>query len=181
MRSIRIRPLLGLILGLSVAVSCTTGDFEPTGPSTGSTGQSSAVFSEAGLIPQGAADVLLACTPQKYLVRSEVVGRKGGEVKVGKHVLRIPAGALSRDVRIVAEQITGPVNSVRFSPEGLKFARPAELTMSYDNCAAVASPKGIVYTTERLSILEPLFSLDYAKYEYVTSPIEHFSRYAVAY
>jgi hypothetical protein len=26
-----------------------------------------------------------------------------------------------------------------------------------------------------------LFSLDYPKYEYVTSPIEHFSRYAVAY
>ncbi|MFL5472835.1 MAG: hypothetical protein ACJ8A6_14885 [Gemmatimonadales bacterium] len=181
MRSIRIRPLLGLILGLSVAVSCTTGDFEPTGPSTGANQQSPVLFSQTSLVPQGAADRLLACTPQKYLVRSEVVGRKGGEVQVGKHVLRIPAGALSRDVRIVAEQITGSVNSVRFSPEGLKFARPAALTLSYDNCATVAGPKGIVYTTERLSILEPLFSLDYPKYEYVTSPIEHFSRYAVAY
>ena len=181
MRSIRIRPLLGLILGLSVAVSCTTGDFEPTGPSTASSGQSSALFSKAGLIPQGAADVLLACTPQEYLVRSEVVGRKGGEVKVGKHVLRIPAGALSQDVRIVAEQISGSVNSVRFSPEGLKFARPAELTMSYDNCFSTATPKRIVYTTDQLNILEQLRSDDRAQSKTVTSPIEHFSRYAVAY
>ena len=61
------------------------------------------------------------------------------------------------------------------------FARPAELTLSYDNCTEVRSPKGIVYTSERLSILQSLFSLDYPKYEYVTSPIDHFSRYAVAY
>jgi hypothetical protein len=181
MRSIRIPPLLGLIVGLSVAVSCTTGDFEPTGPSTGSNQQSSALSSETTVVPQGSTDVLLACAPQTHLVRSEVVGPKGGEVKVGKHVLRIPAGALSRNVRIVAEQVTGPINSVRFSPEGLKFARPADLTLSYDNCAAVSSPKGIVYTSERLSILQRLFSLDYPKYEYVTSRIDHFSRYAVAY
>ncbi len=181
MRAIRIRPLLGLILGLSVAVSCTTGDLGPTGPSTGSNQQSPALFSKTSLVPQGAADILLACTPQKYLVRSEVVGPKGGKVQVGEHVLRIPAGALSRDVRIVAEQITGPVNSVRFRPEGLRFSRPAELTLSYDNCTKVGSPKGIVYTSEGLSILQSLFSLDYPKYEYVTSPIDHFSRYAVAY
>ena len=179
MRAIRIRPLLGLILGLSVAVSCTT--VGPTGPSTSSNQQSPALFSTTSLVPQGAADILLACTPQKYLVRSEVIGPEGGKVEVGKHILSIPAGALSRDVRIVAEQITGPVNSVRFSPEGLRFARPAQLTLSYDNCTEVRSPKGIVYTSERLSILESLFSLDYPKYEYVTSPIDHFSRYAVAY
>ena len=72
------------------------------------------------------------CTPQKYLVRSEVVGAKGGEVKLGKHVMRIPAGALSRDVRIVAEQMTGPVNSaLRLSPEGLQVCPPRPmLTMS---------------------------------------------------
>ena len=65
MRAIRIRPLLGLILGLSVAVSCTTGDFGPTEPSTGSSQQSPAVFSKTSLVPQGAADILLACTPQR--------------------------------------------------------------------------------------------------------------------
>ena len=181
MLSTRIQLLLGLILGLSVAVSCTRGDFEPTGPSTGSNGQAPALFSNTSVVPQGTTDVLLACAPQKYLVRSEVVGRKGGTVQVGKHVLRIPAGALSGDVKIVAEQISGPVNSVRFRPEGLRFARPAELTLSYDNCSEVSSPKGIVYTSEKLSILEMLFSLDYPKYKYTTSPIDHFSRYAVAY
>ena len=177
----RIRPLLGLILGLSVAVSCTTGDLGPTEPSTGSNQQSPALFSKTSLVPQGAADILLACTPQKYLVRSEVVGPKGGKVQVGEHVLRIPAGALSRDVRIVAEQITGPVNSVRFRPEGLRFARPAELTLSYDNCSSTTASKRIVYTTDQLTILEQLKSDDRAQTKSVVSPIEHFSRYAVAY
>jgi hypothetical protein len=112
---------------------------------------------------------------------SKVVGPKGARIKVGTHSLEIPAGALSRDVTIVAEQVSDVTNSVRFSPEGLTFAQPAELTMSYDNCFSTATPKRIVYTTDQLNILEQLRSDDRAQSKTVTSPIEHFSRYAVAY
>ena len=70
---------------------------------------------------------------------------------------------------------------MRFSPEGLTFAQPAQLTMSYDNCMSTAAPKSIVYTSEQLSILEKLKSDDRVQTKIIISPIEHFSRYAVAY
>jgi hypothetical protein len=41
--------------------------------------------------------------------------------------------------------------------------------------------KKIVYTDENLKILEVLKSLDLFKSKTVTAPIDHFSRYAVAY
>jgi hypothetical protein len=42
-------------------------------------------------------------------------------------------------------------------------------------------PKSIVYTTENLKILEVFRSLDLFGKRQVTAPIDHFSRYAVAY
>jgi hypothetical protein len=53
--------------------------------------------------------------------------------------------------------------------------------MSYDNCALVLLQKKIVYTDEKLKILEVLGSLDLFKKKSVSAPIDHFSRYAVAY
>ena len=88
---------------------------------------------------------------------------------------------MSSRVTITGEQISGSTNSVRFSPEGLHFDKPAQLTMSYDNCALVLLQKKIVYTDEKLKILEVLGSLDLFKKKSVSAPIDHFSRYAVAY
>jgi hypothetical protein len=102
-------------------------------------------------------------------------------LKVGSHSLVIPKDALSRNVAITAEQIRGSTNSIRFSPEGLQFQKPAVLTMDYQNCALVLLQKKIVYTTEKLKILEVLTSLDLFKKKWVSAPIDHFSRYAVAY
>ena len=72
------------------------------------------------------------------------------------------------------------MNSVRFSPEGLTFAKPAKLTMSYSNCSPLLLLKRVVYTNEGLRILELLPSLDNVKNKTVTGDIRHFSRYAVA-
>jgi hypothetical protein len=124
---------------------------------------------------------LLTCKEQKYVAVTETVGPKGGTIKVGEHILDIPAGALSRKVNITAEQMRGSTNSVRFSPEGLRFEKPAALTMSYRNCLVVLLPKSIVYTTEKFKILEVLRSLDLFNKRTVSAPIDHFSRYAVAY
>jgi hypothetical protein len=182
MTSHRRWPLLTVILALSVGVSCTTSDGGPTEASLEASSQTPASFSTAGPVETVSISAnLLACSPQRYIRNTALVGPKGGKIKVGSHVLRIPAGALSQDVTIVAEQITGLTNSVRFSPEGLSFATAAELTMSYTNCAAVGLPKSIVYTSEGLGILELLKSDDKYQTKIVTSPIDHFSRYAVAY
>lgn len=124
---------------------------------------------------------LLSCEEQKYDVTEKTVGPSGGLIKVGKHVLKIPEGALSHKVRIKAEQMPGSTNSVRFSPQGLRFEKPAALTIDYKNCENIEVPKTIVYTTEDLDILEVLESFDLLKKRSITAPIDHFSRYAVAY
>jgi len=178
MRLHLIWPRLGIILALSVGVSCTAGDVGPTDPAA--VPMSLDVEPATNNVDLISADLLL-CSPQRYQAVTRVVGSKGGKIKVGSHVLTIPAGALSEDVTIVAEQLTSSVNSVRFGPEGLIFAQPAELTMSYDNCQSIASPKKVVYTDERLKLLEVLHSNDKPQTKIVTSPIDHFSRYAVAY
>jgi hypothetical protein len=124
---------------------------------------------------------LLTCSEQRYVAVTQTIGPNGGTIRVGEHTLEIPANALSKRVTIKAEQMRGSTNSVRFNPEGLKFERAARLTMSYKNCVVVLLPKRIVYTTEQFKILEVLRSLDLFRKRTVTAPIDHFSRYAVAF
>ena len=124
---------------------------------------------------------LLTCTSEPYAIATKRIGRSGGTITVGRHKLVVPAGALSRTVTITAERMPGRANSVRFGPEGLEFQRPAQLTLSYSNCISLPLPKRVVYTDERLSILELILSRDSARSKSVTGTIDHFSRYAVAY
>ena len=173
---------LSLILTLSAGVSCTTGDIGSTGPSAEQPDDVLVPSSIIGTPDDPEISVsLLSCTPQDYLITTQQIGPKGGRIRIGSHLLSIPERALSQRVTIVAEQITGSTNSVRFGPEGLRFARPAELTLSYDNCLESPAKKKIVYTSERLEVLELLRSADKPRTKTVTSPIDHFSRYAVAY
>jgi hypothetical protein len=53
--------------------------------------------------------------------------------------------------------------------------------MNYRNCLVVLLKKKIVYTDESLKVLEVLRSLDLFGSRTVSAPIDHFSRYAVAY
>ena len=130
----------------------------------------------------GSVTDLLLCSSQPYAVTTQSIGPNGGVIRVGSHTLQIPGNAVKGTVWITAEQVSGKTNSVRFSPEGLRFEKPATLTMTYDNCALVLLQKKIVYTDEKLKILEVLqASLDLFKSKSVTAPIDHFSRYAVAY
>lgn len=183
--------VLGLALLLVVGVSCTSSDTNLTSPAEVPVAQSAnQPNAEFGLIGDltgtlvgtlGEVTDLLTCSPQRYVVKTETIGPKGGEIKIGSHRLEIPKNALSKKVEITAEQMPGSTNSIRFSPEGLRFKKPAELTMSYENCVLVLLQKKIVYTDESLKILEVLRSLDLFKKKTVSAPIDHFSRYAVAY
>jgi hypothetical protein len=164
----------GLVLVLTLGLGCTTDVSAPTEvPVAASRGQ-------LGTISQIAPE-LLTCKAQSYVVAEKIIGPRGGSLRIGRHRLEIPRGALASKVRITGEQVSGSVNSVRLSPEGLRFAKPARLTLSYDNCASVRLLKRVAYTSELLRILEVPPSEDYPEYEYVTGAIDHFSRYAVAY
>jgi hypothetical protein len=192
MSLLRRSQLFALALLLTAGVSCTSTDSLAPAES-----QASPQFGLIGDLTDGLTSTvdgltstvvgtlgsvtdLLLCSPQPYAVTTETVGPGGGVLKVGSHLLVIPKDALSKPVTITAEQVRGSTNSVRFSPEGLHFAKPAALTLSYDNCALVLIQKKIVYTDEKLKILEILSSLDLFKKKSVTAGIDHFSRYAVA-
>lgn len=194
---------LGLALLLAGVVSCTTSDsnpMEPVAPPVqlesqpllldglgglvGGVGDLlGGVVDLAGGVVGGLLDItgLLTCQEQQYAYDYETIGPWGGTVRVGKHALIIPKGALRSYVRIKAEQMRGPTNSVRFSPEGLQFEKPATLILNYENCQNTETPKAVVYTTEKFEILEVFRSWDFFKSKTVTAPIDHFSRYAVAY
>lgn len=202
--------VLGLTLLLLAGVSCSVSDGISGVPDSQSTQSAPLLLDDLGGVVDGVDDLLdgtleglasdglggalggavdgllevtdlLTCSEQKYVAVTQTIGPKGGSIKVGEHLLEIPAGALSQKVRIKAEQMSGSTNSVRFSPEGLQFEKPAGLTMSYKNCLVVLLPKSIVYTTEKFKILEVLRSIDLFRKKAVTAPIDHFSRYAIAY
>lgn len=182
------RRMTALVLAAVLAagvVSCASDDsLGPSAPA-GSSEMAGVSDAQSDLLLGGLLDNLknlhlLSCSPQPYVSRTQVVGVNGGTILVGTHRLVIPAGALTRNYTIRAEQVTNRVNSVRFSPEGLKFAKPAKLTLSYSNCSPLLLLKRVVYTNELLRILELLPSIDDLKTKTVTGDIRHFSRYAVA-
>jgi hypothetical protein len=161
--------LLGFVV-LAAGVSCTSE--ESLGPSMDQPSQSlTSTLSNLHL---------LSCSTQAYAVTTQVVGTQGGTIVVGTHRLVIPAGALAASVTIKAEQVSGNVNSVRFSPEGLQFAKTASLRLSYANCSPLMVLHKVVYVDEKLGILDLIPSLDDLLSKTVTGSIKHFSRYAVA-
>ncbi|HEY7636684.1 MAG TPA: hypothetical protein VH763_14135 [Gemmatimonadales bacterium] len=167
------RRFAALVLGavLAAAVGCSSEG--PTAPPT--------EVPEAAILDLFRNLHLLSCSTQPYAVTTRTVGPQGGIITVGTHHLVIPADALKSQITIRAEQVPGSTNSVRFSPEGLTFQKPATLTLSYSNCSLLLSVlKKVVYTDERLRILELLPSLDLRFNRTVTGSIRHFSRYAVA-
>ena len=199
MRLVRKLASFGFALLLLLGASCTSDTLAPSTPSSEQQQPSPelGLFGDDGLLggltgglgdltntvlgTVGSVSDLLLCSPQPYDKESEYIGPNGGVLAVGSHLLVVPSGALTRTVRITGEQVPGNTNSVRFSPEGLQFEKPAVLTMRYDNCALVLLQKRIVYTDEGLKILEVLRSLDLFRSKTVSAPSDHFSRYAVAY
>jgi len=185
------------VLVLILGTSCTFGNGAPTEVSieaedrgrggegsddqTGNSGPGGGTIN--GVDDDGVlkASDLLTCEAQPYVVSQKTIGPEGGSLSIGRHRLEIPRNALTSTVRITGEQVSGSVNSVRLSPEGLRFSKPVRLILSYRNCARVRGLKRVAYTNELLKILELPLSEDYPKYEYVTGWIDHFSRYAVAY
>lgn len=133
---------------------------------------------EAGL--GGPVIHLLQCTPLTADSVSQAIGPAGGTLMVGPHTLEVPAGALDSTVTITAVAPSDTINRVRFGPEGLAFAVPARLSMSYANCASLPLPKRVAYVDVNLDILQVLLSFDLWWTGRVKTYLDHFSNYAVA-
>jgi hypothetical protein len=125
---------------------------------------------------------LLRCEPRPYDGDVAIVGPDGGTLHVGEHQLVIPKGALTREELIIAEAPTSSLVDVEFSPEGLTFGRPAELTLSYKGCDVPADIDLVLaYVGWGNRILELPPSQDRRDLSEVDGEIDHFSQYAVAY
>lgn len=162
-------------VAVTVAFGSCTLDSAPTGPAQA---EDPDLLLGSLLRPTG----LLDCRVESDASASATIGREGGSLRVGRHVLWVPAGALSEPVTISAVAPAGKHNVVQFAPHGLRFERPVYLTMSYANCNTLGKllPKRIAYTTDLLDILEYLLSFDNLWAERVTGRVDHFSTYVVA-
>jgi len=125
---------------------------------------------------------LMQCRPMQRFEKSEVIGPDGGSMQIGPHKFVVPRGALRRNTRITAVAPSGRVNHIEFQPHGLEFRRPATLTMSYANCDVLATllPKHIAYTTPRLRIIELLETVDDLRRRQLSTELDHFSDYVLA-
>jgi len=170
------RCLLVALVVCALAFSSGCGDRAPTAPE--------ALAPSADLIGSllGATG-LLKCSNLPYDSTTQTIGSGGGTLSVGPHTFVIPPGALAQPTAITMVLPTGlGVNAVQFKPAGLRFQKPAALTMSYANCSLLGKllPKQIAYTSDNLQILYYLLSLDNLLGKYVTGQVNHFSTYVVA-
>lgn len=125
--------------------------------------------------------LLTSCKPLSQTTSSKYIGPYGGSLTIGDHQLIVPPGALSQYVLISGTRQGGSIAEVDFQPHGLRFAKPATLRLSYDNCTVPnGSVQRIVYVDDAKSILETPPSLDDQRNDAVSAVINHFSGYAVA-
>jgi hypothetical protein len=157
-----------------VAVSC--GREAPTAPA-----QSNDLL--GGILSTASKTVgsLLQCKKLPAYANAQVIGRAGGTLQVGPHTLTVPKGALSSDVLISGYAPSDNNRTVQFQPEGLQFAKPASLTMSYSGCSLVVGllPR-VAHVDDNLTILDYLLSTNNIFARTVTGQVPHFSGYATA-
>ena len=165
-----VRPLVIALGALVVGLAC---ERSPAGP----TPDPAAPTLLANLSKSGG---LLSCKPLGYDSATQTIGPAGGVLKLSKHKLVVPAGALSAMVSITAVAPWDTVNRVELRPDGLTFNQPAFLTMSYGNCKVIPQSKQIAYTTDSLIILQYVPSSDTPTAKLVTGQLSHFSNYAIA-
>jgi hypothetical protein len=171
--SVRRAPIpLTLLVGATVvALSCR--EPGPASPNDAGTGPQARVAPSSG--------GLLRCRPLAYDSVTEMVGPAGGVLRVSRHVLNIPGGAITRRVAITLVAPSDSVNRIRFEPEGLLFQKPVTLTMSYANCDLDGSKvRRVAYTTDALVIVEYEPSVDDVVGKKVIGALSHFSGYAVS-
>jgi hypothetical protein len=118
--------------------------------------------------------------PFDYNVSARI-GPRGGRLELGdRNTLVFPPGALLKETTITAHVPAGHEAKVQFAPEGLSFAVPATLTMSYSACITPTLGVMVVYLrADTVTEVEP--SVSNPRTQTVTATISHFSSYAVAY
>jgi len=185
MLNLRTLAKLAPALLLGVAVSCSPDTpTQPAAPRASASlvdGLVGTVGGTVGGVAGSVAPQLLACPVSQSYTASRVIGPAGGVIKVGPHTFVVPAGALASNVTITATAPAGNYVVVDFKPQGLRFALPTALTLSYQNCGLVQGLLlGVAYVDDSRSILEFVTSSNNIFTRTITGKVDHFSGYAVA-
>jgi hypothetical protein len=131
--------------------------------------------------PRGQTHFLI-CEPKKYTGKTKIIGPEGGELKVGKVKIKIPAGALTQRTVISGVVPASLLRDVEVSPHGLQFALVAELEIDYKECHQPEDFEyRVAYIDANRNVLEWTISTNSRHQHKITAEIEHFSKYAVAY
>ncbi|MBM4188098.1 MAG: hypothetical protein FJ206_12410 [Gemmatimonadetes bacterium] len=123
----------------------------------------------------------MTCSIEPISYAKAAIGPAGGTLRIGRHTLTVPAGALSTTVEISGLTVMDATASVHLYPSGLVFRTPATLRLDYGHCDKIKNTKFVVYTDDdALRILEVMPSADRPAKNFVEGKLDHFSRYAVA-
>ncbi|MHB0948835.1 MAG: hypothetical protein ACYC3Q_12875 [Gemmatimonadaceae bacterium] len=125
---------------------------------------------------------LVACSRRPESTDTRVIGPDGGTLRFGGNSLDVPEGALDDTVRITARVVPNvDYLLVEFEPSGLRFDRPATLSLSVAGCAI---PRGttpdVVYVGHDGRILDRIDAVFSRWWQRVSAPIQHFSGYSIA-
>ena len=187
MKHLRLFSTLAIAMAVATGVACSS-DQAPLAPPADATPDASLL---GGLLDGTTGTIdgllgtstgsLLACNVTETKSTNQWVGPSGGIVRVGKHSLAIPPGALTSYTRIKATAPKGDIVLVNFEPHGLKFQKPTALTLSYSDCGLLSGVHlNMVYIADDQTILETLLSLNDLLRQTVTGKVDHFSGYALA-
>jgi hypothetical protein len=175
----RLPRLLVVVVVSSIAVSCDA-NTSPTAPRAPNV--SARFFRDDGAAKGKVRPPpkVAKCSPREENHGTARIGSAGGTLKIGSSTLIIPAGALASSVDITGRVKPGPSQTMEFTPEGLQFAAPVSLTMSFAKCQQLGFGVVIAYVqADTVSEVEP--SQVYLLRRTVTAHIRHFSSYAIAY
>ena len=163
------RALSLTILATAVTLASCVGSREPTAPEP-----------RSGLLPPIGLPTLLSCPTTEEKVGEAVIGPEGGVLRVGPHALFVPAGALSQPTTLHGTAPVGNYVELKFEPEGLQFAVPASLNVSYRHCGLGGLFLSVVFVDDGLNILEILPSRNNIFEQRVRGEVSHFSSYMLA-
>jgi hypothetical protein len=174
------RRVAAVIALVALTTSCSSDAI--TSPAAETEPEVSELLGIGGLIG-GVVDELLACRVDESATSTAVIGPDGGTIRVGRHSLYVPPGALTESVEITATAPAGDRVELQLLPHGLQFERRTALRMSYAECGAVRGLLlRIAYVDDdRRTILEVLPSIPNLLRREVYGTTDHFSSYMLAY
>lgn len=167
-RLTRVVPIIATLLGAALFVACTEQATAPSNPQ----------FAEA----RGEPASITRCKAQPHALASGWIGPKGGILKAGKNLFKVPPNALKAPVFITMETTTENFNHVVLRPEGLVFNKQylPHLVMSYQDCQlAPGTQPNVAYVNSALDVVEVTPSFNDPANQTVSGRLSHFSDYVL--